>query len=230
MAAASSGHQPLPNDATDPAFSQGRRPARPAWRAAAIRSQPHEGTPAADGAGGSPDPNDGDALAHPTSWIAGPAPLACSAVARLTGDLPSERATSAGGVVIRVGVDGPELILGLRRLDRDGVTWSLPKGTPEAGETSEETALREVAEETGLQVRIVAPVGDIRYRFVREGRRIDKTVHYYLMEVVGGALEAHDHEFDDVRWFPLAEAESTMTFPTEKDIVARTIAVAGLER
>jgi len=125
-------------------------------------------------------------------------------------------------------VQGPELVLGKRRRDRDGVSWSLPKGTPEAGETHEETALREVTEETGLQVRIVAPVGAIRYHFTREGRRIDKTVHYFLMEAVGGALADHDHEFEEVAWLPLAEAEALMSFPTEKDIVARTLPVAGL--
>jgi 8-oxo-dGTP pyrophosphatase MutT (NUDIX family) len=150
-------------------------------------------------------------------------------VARLKQDIPTERATSAGGVVIRHADRGPELVLGKRRRDRDGVSWSLPKGTPEADETTEQTALREVTEETGLEVRILAPVGDIHYRFVREGRRIDKTVHYFLMEAVGGSLDAHDHEFEEVRWFPLAEAEAVMSFPTEKDIVARTLPVAGIE-
>ncbi len=152
------------------------------------------------------------------------------AVARLkAADKPTERATSAGGVVIRNEADGPEIVLGKRHRDRVGAGWSLPKGTPESDETREQTALREVAEETGLEVRIVAPVGDIQYRFTREGRRIDKTVHYFLMEATGGALEDHDHEFEDVRWFPLAEAEAIMSFPTERDIVARALPVAGLD-
>jgi 8-oxo-dGTP pyrophosphatase MutT (NUDIX family) len=120
------------------------------------------------------------------------------------------------------------VVLGKRQLDRDGISWSLPKGTPEDGETTAQTALREVNEETGLEVRIVATVGDIHYRFVREGRRIDKTVHYFLMEAVGGSLAEHDHEFTDVRWFPLAEAEAIMTFATERDIMARAITVADL--
>ena len=119
-------------------------------------------------------------------------------------------------------------MLGKRRRDRDGISWSLPKGTPEDDESSAATALREVREETGLEVRIIAPVGEIHYRFVREGRRIDKTVHYFLMEAVGGSLDEHDHEFEDVCWFPLSEAEAIMSFPTEKDIVARTLPVAGL--
>jgi 8-oxo-dGTP pyrophosphatase MutT (NUDIX family) len=121
------------------------------------------------------------------------------------------------------------VLLGKRRRDRDGGTWSLPKGTPEDEETREQTALREVTEETGLEVRILAVVGDIHYRFVREGRRIDKTVHYFLMEATGGVLDDHDHEFEDVRWFSLAEAEAIMSFSTEREIVARALPVAGLE-
>ncbi len=141
--------------------------------------------------------------------------------------LPVVRAFSAGGVVMRDGQHGPELVLGLHRTDRRRATWTLPKGTPAGKETAEETALREVAEETGLEVRILGTIGDIRYRFVREGQRIDKTVHYYLMEATGGDLSDHDHEFDEVRWFPLGEAEAVMRFATERDIVARALPVAG---
>ena len=124
---------------------------------------------------------------------------------------------------------GTELVLGRRRREGDGATWSLPKGTPDGGESPEETALREVTEETGLEVRILDTVGDVHYRFVREGRRIDKTVHYYLMEATGGDLTDHDHEFDEVRWFGLGEAEAIMSFATERDIVARAVPVAGLD-
>jgi 8-oxo-dGTP pyrophosphatase MutT (NUDIX family) len=131
-------------------------------------------------------------------------------------------------VVIRQSDDGPELVLGLRRGDGRDAVWSLPKGRPSGDETSEETAVREVSEETGLQVRILDTIGDVHYRFVRDGRRIDKTVHYYLMEAVGGDLADHDHEFDEVRWFGLGEAEALMCFPTERDIIARALPVAGL--
>ena len=102
-------------------------------------------------------------------------------------------------------------MLGRRRRERDGATWSLPKGTPDAGETIEQTALREVTEETGLEVRILEPVGDIEYWFVQAGTRIHKTVHYFLMEPTGGELDRHDHEFDEVRWVDLAEAERLMS-------------------
>lgn len=138
------------------------------------------------------------------------------------------RAYSAGGVVIRHRHDGAQLVLGRRRYDGRREIWSLPKGTPDGDETPEQTALREVTEETGLQVRILDTIGDIHYRFVRDGRRIDKTVHYYLMEATGGDLADHDHEFEDVRWFAVAEAEALMRFPTERDILARALPVAGL--
>ncbi len=106
------------------------------------------------------------------------------------------------------------------------MTWSLPKGTPNAGETLEETALREVTEETGLLVHILAPVGPIDYVFVQRGVRIHKTVHYFLMEAIGGDLADHDHEFDEVRWVGVAEAEALMSFPTERKIVAGALVAA----
>ncbi len=130
--------------------------------------------------------------------------------------------------MIRDGSTGPELVLGRRRRDRRHAIWCLPKGTPDGVETPEETARREVTEETGLEVRIVDTIGDIRYRFVCDGRRINKVVRYYLMEPVGGDLRDHDHEFEEVRWFGIGEAEHVMRFRTERDIVARALPVAGL--
>ncbi len=142
--------------------------------------------------------------------------------------LPVAEATSAGGIVIRDTPQGPEICLGKRRRERDGATWSLPKGTPDPDESTEQTALREVTEETGLTVRIVEHVGAIEYWFVQRGSRIHKTVHYFLMEATGGALSAHDHEFDEVRWVPLREAETLMTFETERAIVQQALPLTGL--
>ena len=151
-------------------------------------------------------------------------------MARLTNTarqrMPGARATSAGGVVLRDGSSGRELVLGRRRRDRDGATWSLPKGTPDGDETMEQTALREVEEETGLQVRIVKPVGPIEYWFVQKGTRIHKTVHYYLMEPVGGDLSLHDHELDEVRWVSVDDAPDLMSFSTERELVARALPLA----
>jgi 8-oxo-dGTP pyrophosphatase MutT (NUDIX family) len=116
----------------------------------------------------------------------------------------------------------------MRQRERDGATWSLPKGTPSQDESIEQTAVREVAEETGLDVRIVVPVGAIQYFFTQQGTRIHKTVHYFLMEAVGGDLAAHDHEFEEVRWVPLDSAWQLMSFPTERQIVEQALPLAGL--
>jgi 8-oxo-dGTP pyrophosphatase MutT (NUDIX family) len=130
-------------------------------------------------------------------------------------------ATSAGGIVVRYESGQPWLVVGMRRRERDGRTWTLPKGTPDPGETREQTALREVREETGLEVRITGPLDSIEYWFVQSGTRIHKTVHYFLMEPTGGDLEGHDHEFDDVRWIPFDQAATMLTFETERALVAR---------
>jgi 8-oxo-dGTP pyrophosphatase MutT (NUDIX family) len=135
--------------------------------------------------------------------------------------LRTTTATSAGGIVVRFDDGVPSLVVGARRRDRDILTWTLPKGTPNAGETLEQTALREVGEETGLEVRITDALDSIEYWFVQRGTRIHKTVHYFLMEPTGGDLDRHDHEFDQVRWVPFAEAPQLLTFETERALVAK---------
>jgi 8-oxo-dGTP pyrophosphatase MutT (NUDIX family) len=138
--------------------------------------------------------------------------------------LRNASATSSGGIVVRYRGEVPQLVVGMRRRDRDAVTWTLPKGTPLPGESREETAVREVGEETGLEVRIARPLAPIRYTFVQAGTRIHKTVHYFLMEPTGGDLARHDHEFADVRWVDFADAPGLLTFETERDLVARAAA------
>lgn len=133
--------------------------------------------------------------------------------------LKSGIATSAGGLVHRPGADGREVVIGSRRRERVGISWTLPKGTPEEGESLEETALREVTEETGLHVVITGPLDSIDYSFVRDGVRISKTVHYFLMEPTGGDLSDHDHEFEEVRWVTFAQAASLLTFESERALV-----------
>jgi 8-oxo-dGTP pyrophosphatase MutT (NUDIX family) len=130
--------------------------------------------------------------------------------------LRTARATSAGGVVHRT-VDGQTQIALVHR--RSPALWALPKGTPDSGETLEETAVRETREETGLEVELEAPIRSIRYFFVRGTIRFHKTVHFFLMRAVGGSLDAHDAEFDEVQWFPIAEALAVMTHPTERAVV-----------
>lgn len=132
--------------------------------------------------------------------------------------LRTERVTSAGGVVTRLGGDGLEVLLCGRASDR---LWALPKGTPEPGETLEQTALREVREETGVEVAPEGTVGEIKYWFSRpqEGVRYYKTVRHYLMRPIGGDPALHDHEFDDVRWFPVQEALRLLTYQNEVRIL-----------
>ncbi|MGZ8527811.1 MAG: NUDIX hydrolase [Candidatus Limnocylindrales bacterium] len=138
--------------------------------------------------------------------------------------LKQRTATSAGGIVVRFESGIPQFIAGRRKEVR---TWTLPKGTPHQGETTEETALREVAEETGLEVRIVEPIDWISYDFSQRGARIHKTVFYFLMEPTGGDLAGHDHEFDEVRWFDLADAGGVLTFESERSLVERAAEHVG---
>jgi len=130
--------------------------------------------------------------------------------------LRTARATSAGGVVYRIGDGRIEVVLAHRR---SPPLWALPKGTPDAGETIEETAIRETREETGLEVAIERPLSAIRYFFVRGSTRFHKTVHFFLMRAVAGSTDAHDAEFDEVRWMDLSEALAVMTHATERSVV-----------
>lgn len=132
--------------------------------------------------------------------------------------LRSARATSAGGVVHRTEGGRLEIVL-VRR--RQPPLWALPKGTPDSGETLAETAIRETSEETGLLVEIEEPISAITYFFVHGRTRFHKTVHFFLMRPIGGRLEDHDHEFDEVGWFQIDEALRVMTHATEREVVQR---------
>jgi 8-oxo-dGTP pyrophosphatase MutT (NUDIX family) len=137
---------------------------------------------------------------------------------------PRER-TSAGGVVVRTDAD-VEICL-IRPAGR--TVWGLPKGGVESGETLPQTALREVAEETGIEGAVDGELGSIDYSFYsREaGSRIHKTVHYYLMHATGGDTARHDHEVSEARWVPLAEALKLMTYPNEREMVRRAADALG---
>lgn len=128
------------------------------------------------------------------------------------------RDVSAGGVVYRRPSDDnpPEVALVGRLHPR---RWALPKGTPQLGESLERTAMREVEEETGLEVRIVSVLDQIEYWFVWGGVRHFKTVHFYLMEMTGGDTANHDHEYDVVEWFSLGEALRKLSYPNEARVV-----------
>jgi len=130
-------------------------------------------------------------------------------------------AVAAGGVVARAGAEGPEVVLAGRHSD---ATWVFPKGTPSEGESLQETALREVREETGLEVRVVRPLGTIEYTFAAVGERVHKSVHFFLMEAVGGDTARHDREYDEIRWVGAAEARTLLSFETYRDVLARALA------
>jgi 8-oxo-dGTP pyrophosphatase MutT (NUDIX family) len=132
-------------------------------------------------------------------------------------------ALAAGGVVLRGTGEEIEVVIAGRDSDR---TWVFPKGTPDRGETIEETAIREVREESGLDVEIVRPIGAIDYWFAVPGERVHKIVHFFLMRSQGGDVSRHDHEYDDVRWVPVADARRMLTYDTYRDMLERAIAAS----
>jgi 8-oxo-dGTP pyrophosphatase MutT (NUDIX family) len=145
------------------------------------------------------------------------------------------RAYSAGGVVFRlVPLQSQANALADGQLKEDEVAvevalvgrshpgmWALPKGTPRSGETIEQVAVREVQEETGLQVQLIAYIGSISYSFIRDQVRYYKQVRHFLLEAVGGDMALHDHEYDRVAWFPLPEALRLLTYQNEANILSQ---------
>jgi 8-oxo-dGTP pyrophosphatase MutT (NUDIX family) len=137
----------------------------------------------------------------------------------------TERQTSAGGVLVRQGPHGPEVLLASRRTRRGELVWGLPKGLVEPDESPEQTALREVREETGYKGSVRESIGDVSYWFVWEGTRIRKTVHFFLMDDTGAEPGPRDAEMEDVAWFPLEEAADVAGFDSEKDIIRKAAGV-----
>ena len=131
---------------------------------------------------------------------------------------------SAGGLVIDFsGTKG--LLIGRydqKDASREKLLWSLPKGHIEEGETPEEAAIREVAEETGIVSEISRELGVIDFWFMAGGKRIHKTVHHYLFKEVSGTLTPQESEVDEVRWFPLEEIVTRLAYPDEKKLIARS--------
>ena len=132
---------------------------------------------------------------------------------------------SAGGLIVDRGGPVPQGAL-IGRLDRRGrLLWSLPKGHIEEGETPEDTAVREVAEETGIIGEVVAPLGIIDFWFVADGRRVHKTVHHFLLRAIGGALSDADIEVTEVAWVPLEELSGRLAYADERALVERAPAL-----
>jgi 8-oxo-dGTP pyrophosphatase MutT (NUDIX family) len=142
--------------------------------------------------------------------------------------MPGLTEFSTGGVVVR----GEEcvVIVPTRRAADGRKVLALPKGHPDAGETAEDAALREVREEAGVQARVVEPLGDVRYWYQREGRRIAKVVRFFLLEYVSGTVDDHDHEVERARWMPLAQAARELTYPGERDMAGRALSRVARDR
>jgi 8-oxo-dGTP pyrophosphatase MutT (NUDIX family) len=126
--------------------------------------------------------------------------------------------------------NGRENAVLIGRLDRHGqLLWSLPKGHIEDGETVEQTAVREVKEETGISAHVLRPLGSIDYWFVAERRRVHKTVHHFLLEAVGGELSDEDVEVTEVAWVPVAELETKLAYADERKLVRKARALFAEE-
>ena len=133
--------------------------------------------------------------------------------------------TSAGGLIIDSNSPGARGAL-IGRLDRRGrLLWSLPKGHVEPGESTEQAAAREVAEETGILGSVVAPLGVIDFWFVADGSRIHKTVHHYLLLATGGELSDADVEVAEVAWVPLAQIPDRLFYPDERALIDKVPAL-----
>ena len=137
--------------------------------------------------------------------------------------MESRNEVSAGGVVYRREDEGIEMALAARRTRRGELAWGLAKGAIEPGESEEQAAVREVLEETGLEVDVEADLGDIRYFYVWEGVRVRKRVHFFLMRMTGGDVAHHDTEMEDVRWFPLRTAAKRAAYKGEREVIERAV-------
>ena len=100
---------------------------------------------------------------------------------------------------------------------------ALPKGHPEEGESPVDAALREVREEAGVDARLIEPLGDVRYWYTRDGRRIAKIVSFFLLEYVSGEVEDHDSEVEQARWMPLEDATRELSYAGEREMAARAL-------
>jgi len=128
---------------------------------------------------------------------------------------------SAGGVVLCK--SDVIVIVPVRRDSRGRRVLALPKGHPDGDETPEAAATREVREETGVTAELRDELGEVQYTYERHGRSIAKRVTFFLFEYRSGDLADHDHEIEEARWMPLAEAARTLTYAGERSIASRAL-------
>lgn len=127
---------------------------------------------------------------------------------------------SSGGAVIDLR-DGAPVVAMIATRGRS--RWGLPKGAVSPGETSEQAALREVQEETGLDAEIIGSLDTIEYFFRAGDTLIQKRVDFYLMRYAGGTLTPQLSEVDDVEWVPLPEAIGRASFESEKKLLSSAL-------
>ena len=137
------------------------------------------------------------------------------------------REFSGGGVLVRR-LDGRWMVAAIRPAGRPTGLWALPKGRIDEGERGEETALREVAEETGAYGRSLGKLGDVRYVYTWDGERIFKVVSFFLVRYGDGRLgdlpAGHRHEVAETRWLPLEEAPRLLAYKGEQEMAERALA------
>lgn len=107
---------------------------------------------------------------------------------------------------------------------------ALPKGHVDPGESPEQAAAREVREEGGVETELLEKLGDVRYFYQRDGRRIFKRVRFFLFAYRGGSPEDHDDEVEEARWMPLAEAASALSYAGEREMVERALSAIASDR
>ena len=119
------------------------------------------------------------------------------------------------------------MVAAIRPAGKRPGTWALPKGRIDEGERGEETAVREVAEETGAHGSSLGKLGDVRYWFNWEGERVFKVVSFFLVRYEGGRLgdipPAHRHEVADVKWLPLEDAPKLLAYSGEREMARRAL-------
>jgi 8-oxo-dGTP pyrophosphatase MutT (NUDIX family) len=137
------------------------------------------------------------------------------------------REFSAGGVLVRR-LSGEWVMAAIRPGGKEPGVWALPKGIIGDGEKPEDTALREVAEETGVQARLVVKLGDIRYVYTWAGERVFKVVSFYLVRYSRGRLgdlpPETAFEVAEARWLPLEEAPGLLAYKGEREMAEKALA------
>jgi 8-oxo-dGTP pyrophosphatase MutT (NUDIX family) len=137
------------------------------------------------------------------------------------------REFSAGGVLVRR-LRGRWMLAAIRPRGRKTPVWALPKGLIDSGERPEETALREVEEETGVAARLLTKLGDVRYVYTWDGEQIFKVVSFYLLRYSRGRLgnipAQHQIEVEEARWLPLEEAPKLLAYGGEREMAEKALA------